>query len=237
MSRVFTRLSARLWPAAVPAVAAALLLAAGPAQAATWSSTAQYGSWSNGGYDLNNDVWGGGAGPQTIWANSYSNWGVWSNQPNTGGIKSYPHAGRGIGRSINSLSYLSSSFNVSVPGSGAYETAYDIWDSGYHNEIMLWMNKTGPVGPLGTSQGTVTVGGHSWTAYKGSNGSNAVFSLVRNGNTSAGTVDVLAVLKWLEYTKGWLGNVTVDNVQFGYEITSSSGGMNFNTNSYGVSFG
>ncbi|WP_225845533.1 hypothetical protein [Streptomyces sp. HPF1205] len=233
MARVLTR----LWPAPVVAAGIALVMAAGPAQAATWSSTAQYGSWSNGGYELNNDVWGGGAGPQTIWANTYSNWGVWSNQPNTGGIKSYPHAARSVGKPINSLSSVGSSFNVSVPGSGAYETAYDIWDSGYHNEIMLWMNKTGAVGPLGTSQGTVTVGGHTWTAYKGSNGSNAVFSLVRNGNTSAGSVDILAVLKWMENTKHWFGDVTLDNVQFGYEITSSSGGLNFITNSFNVTFG
>jgi hypothetical protein len=231
-----TRVLKRLWLAAAPAALAAVALAAAPAQAATWSSSDAFGSWTNGGYELNNDVWGGGAGPQTIWANTYSNWGVWSDQPGTGGVKSYPHAARTVGKAINSLSGVSSTFNVTVPGGGAYETAYDIWDSGYHNEIMLWMNKTGAVGPLGASQGTVTVGGHTWTAYKGSNGSNAVFSLVRTGNTSAATVDVLAVLKWMENTKGWFGNVTLGSVQFGYEITSSPGGENFTTNSYGVSW-
>jgi Glycosyl hydrolase family 12 len=226
------------WRRLTPVLASlgALALAAGPAHAATWSSTDAFGSWSNGGYELNNDVWGSGAGPQTIWANSYSNWGVWSDQPGTGGVKSYPHAARTVGVPINSLSRVSSSFNVSVPASGAYETAYDIWDSGYHNEIMLWMNKTGAVGPLGTPQGTVSVGGHTWTAYKGSNGSNAVFSLVRNGNTMAAGVDVLAVLKWMENTEHWFGNVTLGSVQFGYEITSSPGGANFVTNSYSVSW-
>ena len=161
----------------------AMLFGASSAVAATWSSTDQWGTWSNGGYTLYNNIWGGGAGPQTIWANSYSNWGVWANN-------------------------------------NAYE-------------IMLWMNKTGPVGPLGTSQGNVTVGGHSWTVYKGTNGANAVFSFIRSGNTSAGTVDILAVMKWIQ-SKGWFGNVTLGNVQFGYEITSSSGGLDFRTNSYSV---
>jgi hypothetical protein len=146
MTRVLN--ARRLMP--LLAAVAAVGLAVAPAQAATWSSTAAFGSWSNGGYELNNDVWGGGAGPQTIWANTYSNWGVWSDQPATGGVKSYPHAARDVGRAINSLSRVTSSFGVTVPGGGAYETAYDIWDSGYHNEIMLWMNKTGAVGPLGT---------------------------------------------------------------------------------------
>ncbi len=225
--------AARLATAVIAAALAAVVWASA-AYAAVWSSTAAFGSWSNGGYTLNNDVWGGGAGPQTIWANSYSNWGVWSNQPNTGGVKSYPHAGRTINKAIGSLGSASSSFNVTVPGSGAYETAYDIWLGNYAYEVMLWMNRTGAVGPLGSLQTSVTVGGHSWNVYSGSNGSNQVFSFVRTGNTSSGTVDIRAVLNWIR-TKGWYGNVTLGEIQFGYEITSSSGGLNFVTNSFSIS--
>lgn len=209
-------------------------LLAAPAQAATWSSSDQWATWSSGGYTLYNDVWGSGAGAQTIWANSYSNWGVWANHPNTGGIKSYPNVTKYVGKPLSSLSSVKSSFNVTVPSSGAYETAYDVWDSANAYEIMLWMNRTGAVGPLGTSQGNVTLGGHTWTVYKGSNGSNAVFSFVRTGNTGSGTVDILAILNWIKNTKGWFSNITLGNVQFGYEITSSSGGLNFTTNSYSV---
>ncbi|WP_327348915.1 hypothetical protein [Streptomyces europaeiscabiei] len=37
---------------------------------------------------------------------------------------------------------------------------------------------------------------------------------------------------------GWMpGNETIGDVQFGYEITSSSGGLNFNTNNLTVSGG
>ncbi|MEV6796212.1 hypothetical protein AB0M87_30375 [Streptomyces sp. NPDC051320] len=219
----------------IASATAAIGLTAAPAYAATWASSAQYGTWSNGGYTLYNDVWGGGAGPQTIWANSYSNWGVWANHPNTGGIKSYPNATRYVGKKLSALRSVKSSFNVSVPSSGAYETTYDIWDTNHAYEIMLWMNKTGAVGPLGTSQGNVSVGGSTWTVYKGSNGSNAVFSFVRTSNTNSSTVDVLAVMNWLKNSKHWLGDVTLAEVQFGYEITSSSGGLNFNTNSFSVS--
>src|SRR5204863_3423484 len=80
------------------AVAVTVITAAVPAQAAVWSSTDKFGQWSNGGYTVRNDVWGSGAGPQTIWANSFSNWGVWANHPNTGGVKSYPHSARNVGR-------------------------------------------------------------------------------------------------------------------------------------------
>jgi len=221
----------------VSASALVLLLALSTvtAQAAVWSSTDKFGSWTNNGYQLNNDVWGSGAGPQTIWANSFSNWGVWSNQPNTGGVKSYPHSGRPIGRTLSALHSVTSNFNVTVPGNAAYETAYDIWAGNNAFEIMLWMNKTGAVGPLGSRQTSATVGGHTWDVFKGSNGANQVFSFVRQGNTSSANVDILAVLKWIQ-ARGWMGNVSLDQVQFGFEITSSNGGLNFVSNSFAVNF-
>src|SRR5580692_10238978 len=87
-----------------------LVLGANAAMAAVWSSSAQYASWSNGGYTLYNDVWGSGAGPQTIWANSYSNWGVTSDQPNTGGVKSFPNSTRVVDVALSSLTGCTSSF-------------------------------------------------------------------------------------------------------------------------------
>jgi hypothetical protein len=223
------RLIRRLMPAVLVALVLTVVMAS-TAFAAVWSSTAKFGTWSSGAYTLSNDVWGSGAGPQTIWANSGTNWGVWSNQPNTGGVKSYPHNGITINKTLSSLKSATSSFNVSVPGSGAYETAYDIWANGYAYEIMLWMNKTGAVGPIGSLQTSVTVGGYSWNVYRGSNGSNPVFSFLNTGYATSGTVNILAVLKWIE-SKGWFGNVTLSYPQFGFEITSSSGGENFIANS------
>ncbi|MER6572987.1 hypothetical protein ABT288_44295 [Streptomyces sp. NPDC001093] len=210
-------------------------LASAPASAAVWSSCDRWGSTTLNGYTLYNDIWGSGAGSQCIWANSGTNWGVWANHPDTGGIKSYPNAKKVINKSVTSLSSLTSSYNVTVPSSGAYETAYDIWDTGHKYEIMLWVNRTGAVGPLGTSQGTVSLGGSNWTVYKGNNGSNDVFSFVRSSNSSSGTVNILPILKWIKDTKGWFGDVTIGDLQFGFEITSSAGGLDFSVNSESVS--
>jgi len=214
--------------------------------AATWSSSEQYGNWSNGGYIVYNNIWGSGAGPQSIWANSYSNWGVWADHPNTGGIKSYPNSTRDIGARISTLSSLSSSFNVTVPSSGSsFVSAYDIWAGNYAYEIMLWMNYVGGVKPISYNwdasgnpvpvNTNVSVGGHTWNVYRGSNGSNEVFSFVRTSNTNAGTIDVLAIMNWIK-ARGWYGDEIVDRVQFGFEITSSSGGKDFISNSYSVAF-
>jgi hypothetical protein len=208
-----------------------------PTQTGTvaWQSSAQWATWTNGGYTLYNNIWGGGAGTQTIWANTYSNWGVRANHPNTGGIKSYPNATRFVNRNLSSLRTLTSAFDVTVPSTGAYTSTYDIWANNHDYEIMIWMNKTGAVGPLGSRQATDTIGGHTWQIYRGSNGANAVYSFVRTSNTNSGTVDLLAVLNWLR-TSGWWGDVMVEEVQFGYEITSASGGLNFTTNDFSVSY-
>ncbi|WP_344921101.1 glycoside hydrolase family 12 protein [Plantactinospora mayteni] len=208
-----------------------------PVQAAVWSSSDRWGTWSSGGYTLYNNIWGSGYGPQTIWANSPSNWGVWANHPNTGGIKAYPNATRYIGRRVSALGNVTSSFNVTVPTSGsgiAYTTAYDIWTTDHAHEIMLWMNKYGPVGPLGSFQVRASVGGHTWDIYRGSNGSNQVYSFIRTSNTNSGTVDVRGIATWIR-DRGWFGDVTIGDVQLGYEITSSAGGRDFVTNSFSVS--
>ncbi|AWT45815.1 MULTISPECIES: glycoside hydrolase family 12 protein [Streptomyces] len=217
------------------ALGATVGLASAPASAAVWNTCDQWGNTTLNGYTLYNNIWGSGAGSQCVWANSGTNWGVWANHPNTGGIKSYPDSKKVINKSITSLTSLTSNYNVTVPSSGAYNTSYDIWDTDYDYEIMLWVNKTGAVGPLGTSQGTVTLGGHTWTVYKGTNGANEVFSFIRTSNSTSGTVNILPILKWIKDTKGWFGNETIGDVQFGYEITSSSGGLNFTTNNLTVS--
>ncbi len=201
----------------------------------TFESSDQWATYqTSDGYTLYNDIWGSGAGSQTIWADSSSSWGVTANHPNTGGVKAYPNIKKVVNKPLSSLTKLTSTYNVSVPSSGAYNTSYDIWDTNYAYEIMLWANWTGAVGPIGSQVASVSVGGSSWNVYKGSNGSNQVFSFLRTSNSSSGTVDILAVLNWIK-TQGWWGNVTVGDVQFGYEITSSSGGLNFTTNNYNVS--
>jgi hypothetical protein len=203
---------------------------------ASWSSGDRWASWPNGGYTLYNNIWGSGYGPQTIWANWYGNWGVWANHPNTGGIKSYPNCERVINKTVSSLGKCQSWWDVTIPGSGAYNASYDIWCNGYTFEIMLWFVKQGAVGPIGTKQyANQTIGWNNWDVNKGSNGANQVFSFIRTSNLAKGSVDIKAILNWI-ISKKWFGNVTLSKVQCGWEITSSSGGLNFQFNNYGVDF-
>ena len=211
---------------------------------AAWVASGQWDTWTNNGYTLNNDVWGGGAGPQTIWARTGTNWGVVANHPRTSGVKSYPHTGKTLNRTLSSLSSISSSFNVTVPADGDYETAYDIWANNNAYEIMIWTNQHGAVGPIAESYDSngavpsarnVSAGGHTWNVYRGSNGSNAVFSFIRTSTTNSGTIDVLSVLNWLR-TQGWYGDVTVGEIQFGFELSGTAGQSNFTCNSFNITY-
>jgi glycosyl hydrolase family 12 len=217
--------------------AASLLTFSSPAHAAVWESSEQWGQYTTSdGYTLYNNIWGSGAGTQTIWADSSSDWGVRADHPNTGGIKSYPNAKKVVNKPISAIGSLTSNYDVTVPAAGAYNTSYDIWDSDYDHEVMLWVNQHGPVGPIGSPQGEVSLGGHTWAVYKGDNGANAVYSFLRTSDSTSGSVNILPVLKWIK-DKGWWGDETIGDVQFGYEITSSAGGLDFTTKDFRVDAG
>ncbi|MGK5683234.1 cellulose binding domain-containing protein [Actinoplanes sp. URMC 104] len=210
---------------------------------AAWVDSGQWASWTNNGYTLYNNIWGSGAGSQTIWARSGTNWGVVADHPRTSGVKSYPNTGRTLNRTLSSLSSVTSSFNVSVPADGDYSTTYDIWANNHAYEVMIWTNQHGAVGPIAESydaNGAVpnvrnlSVGGHTWNVYRGSNGANAVFSFIRT-NTSSGTIDLLAIMDWLR-TNGWWGDVTVGELQFGFEISGTAGRSTFTTNSFSLTY-
>ena len=223
--------------AALPVVAAvsALAFGAANANAAVYSSSDQYASYSTGGYTIYNDEWGSGHGSQTLWVNSATSWGVWSQQPNTNGIKSYPNISKSVGKALNSLSYATSSFSQTLPGTGNFESAYDVWLNGSSYEIMIWTH-TQNVSPAGSPVGSVSLNGQSWTLWSGSNGSNPVYSFVLNGNENSGTVNILTMLKYLENTKGYFSNPTLSTIQYGWEITYATG-ENFAITNYSASAG
>ena len=222
--------------AATLVAGAVTLLAVGPAQAAVYTSSDQWASYSTGGYTIYNDEWGSGHNTQTLWVNSATNWGVYSTQPSTSGVKAYANESKSIGKALNSLSGATSSFNESPPSGGNWESAYDVWLNGTGIEVMIWTDKSGNVGPLGSSVGNVTLNGNTWTVYVGNNGSNPVYSFVRTGNETSGTVNILGLLKWLENTKGYFSNPTLSTIQYGFEISGTGNTQkNFTINGYSAS--
>ncbi len=226
----------KLVRAALPVVAAVSALAFGAANAnaaPVYESSDQWASYSTGGYTIYNDEWGSGFGSQTLWVDSATDWGVYSTQPSTSGVKSYANISKSVGTALDSLSSATSSFDETVPGSGNWESAYDIWLNSSSYEIMIWTDKSGNVGPLGSSVGSVTLDGNTWTLYAGNNGSNPTYSFVRSGNETSGTVNILDLLKYLENTKGYFSNPTLSTIQYGFEISGTDDTQqDFTINSY-----
>src|SRR3984885_6815508 len=68
-------------------VAGAAVMAAS-ANAWTYTTSAQWGSWSGGGYTVYNDIWSG-IGNQTLYVNSGSNWELMSTNMTGGGVNAY----------------------------------------------------------------------------------------------------------------------------------------------------
>lgn len=213
-----------------------------------WTSAEKFAEFPSAGYVVRNNIWGQGPGPQTIWADSHARWGVHADHPDTTGIKAYPHAGREVHKRLSELQACASRFNVTVPDAGSYNTAYDIWCEKHAYEIMLWMNWRGKMGPIARSWDAtgkpavevtgVTVGGHTWDVYKGTNGVNVVFTFMGTSPATAGEVDIKAVLDWIK-ARGWFdrterGDVLLDEVQFGWEISASAGGLDFAVNDFAV---
>lgn len=219
----------------------------------SWCSCATTGSTNSGGYTYFNNIWGSGPGPQCIWTTTTNKWGVAANHPTTSNIKSYANISSFPQKAINAINSYTSAFDVTVPSSGSWETTYDIFVKNNTTpppaqsiEVMLWMNKNGPVQPIAAVTGSsgpvadqtnVSVGGHTWNVYSGNSGGDIV-TFVRTSNTNSGSVNIKDILTWLTgnhtangvFTSSW----TLDLVQFGFEITSDGSTQAFVTNSYSV---
>jgi hypothetical protein len=205
----------------------------------SYCSCAANATTTLGNFSLYNNVWGTGAGPECVWA-ATTEWGVAANHPNTAGAKAFPNISISPKTVISAINTYTSSFDVTVPTSGNWQAAYDIWVKGTttaRTEIMLWMYNSGTAAPAGTAT-PATVGGHSWNVYFGNNGHDIV-TFARTSNTPSGTVDIRAILLWIianNTSQYGIFNTTwtLDQVQWGFNITSDGSPQAFVNNSYSV---
>jgi len=188
----------RIASVAVLAVAAigVSLVVATPAQAVTICE--QFGTVVSGNYVIMNNRWGSSS-PQCI--NTTASGFTITQQDGTGNLSgapvSYPAIYLGCHYSncspnsplpaqISTMGNANTSISLSYPSSGTYDAAYDIWINADTNvsgvqdtEIMIWLNHTGSIQPVGANTNTtVNLAGRSWQVWVGSNGQNNVVSYV-----------------------------------------------------------
>jgi hypothetical protein len=195
--------------------AAAAFMAAGPAFASIpahpkWRSSDPLGSWNNGGYIVYNNEWNGDHGPQTIWANSYKYWGAVSTQKagNTA-VETYPCVQKNYSNvPVKSLKLLRTGFTEYMPSNKSgldAEAANDIWLNNYNIEVMIWVDNHGQR-PAGNVVNHVTIYGQHFTVWR-----------------SGSDYYILASLNWLINHHLLASNVTLTQVNFGWEIASTGG--------------
>lgn len=239
--------------ASQPVVGAAIGAGGGPQSASTplpgpapsgpvvWSSSAANGSTSIGGYNVKNNCWNSGHGPQTMYVYSWNHWYVSSDQPNSSSVKCYPSIQYLTNnKTVGSFSTISSSFSMSSPqGPGIqWDEAYDIWTNGiggsaWQNEIMIWNASTGQPFPwAGSSAQLVNIAGVQY--YYWSNGAN--YHAIQLANpTEAGSVNILADLQFFE-SKGVISaSSQMQSIEYGVEISRTGGGpQTFTLNNYSL---
>jgi hypothetical protein len=186
--------------------------------------------WNQAPYFVANDAWNvnGYNVSQTLYACSAANWYVVATMDNSkgdGAVKTFPNSHRDFDSApqISSFNSITSTFADTSPGSGIYEDAYDIWLNGIGGanatEVMIWTDNHGQT-PSGSVQGTVTMGGRSYTVWK-TTGNYIAF--VPSANFTSASMDLLAFFKWI-MSKGWITNsATLGQVDYGVELVSTGG--------------
>jgi len=209
----------------------ALITTAPSAHAYTYSSNNQWASWSSGAYTVYNDVWNPNGGQQWLNINNWNSWNISSNFWG-GGVKSYGNVSFRPNNSIWGYSW--EYFNCGTPGGSAYDNSFDCWTND-GSEIMIWENwaNCSPAG--GVKYYNQGIANASWNVWQGWVGHNCV-SFTRNGQRWNGTEDATTMIRWA-HDHGLLSGTTVTQIQFGFEVTSTSGWQSFNLWGYNAGWG
>jgi hypothetical protein len=207
-------------------VVAGLLGLATPAQAQVYNTCDRWGSWSQGTWTIHNNIWGENGGRQCLTVNSIKSWYIDANHSG-GGIKSYPNTSVRPQTPLNQLNSAGFWFDTSsapVTSGDNWGWTADLWSTNNQDEIMVFTSWTpGPLGGWGRQVASnVTVGGiHYSSVWQADPGWN-VLQFVPSQQRSTGTIDAAAIWRW-SASQNLLRNTTFDTMQFGCEISSTSG--------------
>lgn len=143
---------------------------------------------------------------------------------------------------LSGLGTVSSNVSITVPGTGEWDAAYDIWydptarKTGQNTgaELMIWINHLGRPQPAGSKIATATIAGATWDVWYGRASWNIV-SYVRqqtttsfDGNLTEFTTDAMS--------RGYVQQSWyMTSVQFGFEPWI--GGAGLGVNSFSASIG
>jgi hypothetical protein len=211
--------------AVIGSVIAGFLSFASPAQASVFFTCDQWGQYTQSSWTIYNDVWGANHGPQCLTVNSIKSWYVDSTQSGSG-VKSYPNTSvqpQTPLSQLNSAGFWYSTSSAPVSGSDWWDWTSDIWSSGNQDEITAFTSWNGMGGGWGTQiASNVTIGGVLYASVWQANPGWNVLQFIPAQQSNTGTVDASALWRWAA-SNNLLRNTTLQTMEFGIEITSTSG--------------
>ncbi|MEW2077808.1 cellulose binding domain-containing protein [Streptomyces sp. NPDC017966] len=238
------------------AVVAALVTGTAPAQADT-TICEQYGSTTiQGRYVVQNNRWGTSA-TQCVTATDtgFRVAQADGSVPTNGAPKSYPSVfngchytncspGTALPARISGITGAPSSISYGYVSDAVYNASYDIWldptprtDGVNRTEIMIWLNKVGPIQPIGSQVGTATVAGRTWQVWSGGNGSNDVLSFVAPSAISNFSFDVMDFVRETVARGMAQNDWYLTSVQAGFEPWQNGAGLAVNSFSSTINTG
>ncbi|MBT8225584.1 MAG: glycosyl hydrolase family 5 [Dactylosporangium sp.] len=216
----------------------------------TWGTTTIQG----GKYVVMNNVWGASTAQCiNVTDTGFQVTTADHNNSTSGAPASYPaaymgchytncSAGSPFPATLSSLGNVSSSASISVPTTGEWDAAYDIWldptarTDGQNTgaEIMIWVNHLGRPQPAGSKVSTVTLAGATWDVWYGNIGWNVV-SYVRQATATSFNDSITSFIDDA-VSRGYAQQSWyMTSVQFGFEPWI--GGAGLAVNSFSVSTG
>ncbi|KAF8313632.1 concanavalin A-like lectin/glucanase [Clavulina sp. PMI_390] len=198
-------------------------------------------------YILYLDQWGlsGGSGSDCASLTSYSGTTVawkttWSWTTGTGGVKSYTNiaVNTNLNKQLSAISTMQSTWTWSQSTSSVVaDIAYDLFTSSSSGgsaayEIMIWLANynAGPISYTYSSSGaptpvasSISIAGHTWNLYYGSNGSNLVYSfLPTSGTITSFSGDIKLFFTYLINNRGLSSAQYLTTAEAGTEATSGT---------------
>ena len=239
----------------------ALTIAAGTAQAATTTlCSSQTASVAGGAYTVENNEWNSSAS-ECVTTDGNADFTVANSaisNSTSGAPGGYPaiydgchwgscSAGAGLPLQVSNLTSgkVTTSWNTTQTGTGAYDVAYDIWynqtptTTGQPNaeEMMIWLNHNGSVQPSGSVVASnVSIGGHTYNVWEAQDSTwKDVSYVMTSGTTSVTNLDV-DLLAADSVSRGYMNDSDyLIDVEAGFELWQ--GGAGLATNSFSVNVG
>ncbi|GLY21769.1 cellulose binding domain-containing protein [Micromonospora sp. NBRC 101691] len=145
---------------------------------------------------------------------------------------------------VSQISSATSSIDYTYVSGATYNASYDIWldptpkrDGVNQMEIMIWLNRQGPIQPIGSRVGTTTLAGRTWEVWQGSNGANNVISYVAPSAISSLSFSVLDFVADVRNRGAITNSWYLTSIQAGFEPWSGGVGLAVNSFSAAVNGG